>query len=65
MVDKAIRTEKESSYKYRVKKDILKLRNQKEKYLAVSQQHISYLATEKPYNGYEKDMERIEQEIKD
>ena len=65
LVDKAIRAEKESSYKYRVKRDILKIRNQKEEYLTVSQQHISYLITEKPYTGYEEDIERIKREMED
>ncbi|MDN5202436.1 DUF2911 domain-containing protein [Fulvivirgaceae bacterium BMA10] len=59
LIDRSFEIE-EDSYFYRIKRDILMLKRDYDSYLTVSEAHIAYLQKAKPYNDYEKEIERIQ-----
>jgi len=63
LVNKAFQLESKSSYTYTVKRRILKMQGNKKGYIKFSKEHIKFLEEAKPYEGYEKDIEIIKEEL--
>jgi hypothetical protein len=64
LVDKAFLTEAKSGFNFRLKRDILKLQNNKEEYMKVSLEELEWLEKEKPYEGYELSIKQVKEAMK-
>lgn len=59
LMQMAFQKEAKSSFNYRVKLDVLKLQNRRDKFMKVAQEEIEYLEKEKPYEGWELSIQEV------